>query len=539
MGGAASASHRTAPKQGAAADASTIAAAPICEQPSSARARQAVVAADVGDVKSPPPLRQRSAPVEAQEFTPPPLCSIGGGHGNIQNEPQSNSATWTGATSSRARGIKGGQDAETWTCGICSQRGNEGATCPVCHRPKGAALNRSYETVNELAQSVVHALNGRDARQDGPRSRSPAPQQQRASTQQPVPRVLSFSASSPDLRAFDHEDGRRLDAKQQQQQPERGAQRGFSQDARRSSRGGGQDFKRVTWSDTNSERRRSNQAAEDTCVGVRSSMAMTDNFSGGRGGGNGSPARIAAAVGAKAPPPVPAVPQSLPSSVMAEPLQQAAPVRIGDRMAGPSDGIAGPPIPAPHGSGQLGGSGGPSLSMSASAPNLPSVASAASQGGGSSRPFAEMPPPPPLPAMHMAASRAKAAPIAEKVAPSLPRQNMGPASQDLRRGPVETRPQPHRGSSPQISQQAACEAPTLPQISNAGRPKDSRPPRQQPASSGTVAGRQAGTPAGTGGPVRSSASASELPESVDVAALLQAQLANLERVKSRIGTQAR
>jgi len=50
------------------------------------------------------------------------------------------------------------QDENGWTCRICNQRENTGSNCSVCHRPRGANLNRSYMTVNEITQDVVDGL---------------------------------------------------------------------------------------------------------------------------------------------------------------------------------------------------------------------------------------------------------------------------------------------------------------------------------------------------------------------------------------------
>eukprot|EP00929_Paragymnodinium_shiwhaense_P070396 TRINITY_DN35652_c0_g1_i1.p1 TRINITY_DN35652_c0_g1~~TRINITY_DN35652_c0_g1_i1.p1 ORF type:complete len:515 (-),score=114.39 TRINITY_DN35652_c0_g1_i1:399-1943(-) len=62
---------------------------------------------------------------------------------------------------------KGSQPAQapepkTWTCGICGHKDNEEDIfeCPTCYRPRGLSLNRSYMTAKELTQSVVDALNG-------------------------------------------------------------------------------------------------------------------------------------------------------------------------------------------------------------------------------------------------------------------------------------------------------------------------------------------------------------------------------------------
>lgn len=54
---------------------------------------------------------------------------------------------------------KDGQADGAWTCGICSQRGNTGSMCTVCRRARGTSLERSYQTVQEMTQSVVDGIN--------------------------------------------------------------------------------------------------------------------------------------------------------------------------------------------------------------------------------------------------------------------------------------------------------------------------------------------------------------------------------------------
>eukprot|EP00747_Dinoflagellata_sp_TGD_P072948 gnl/TRDRNA2_/TRDRNA2_157690_c0_seq1.p1 gnl/TRDRNA2_/TRDRNA2_157690_c0~~gnl/TRDRNA2_/TRDRNA2_157690_c0_seq1.p1 ORF type:complete len:804 (-),score=145.12 gnl/TRDRNA2_/TRDRNA2_157690_c0_seq1:52-2463(-) len=114
--------------------------------------------------------------------------------------------------------------AETWTCGVCSQRGLTGSYCTVCQRPRGTAINRSYQTVDEMTQSVIDGIitAQRAAPRPGKRNAEPrqprvqqsaqqfqqtAPQLQQSqprlqqSAQQFQPSVPHFQQSMPQLRS--------------------------------------------------------------------------------------------------------------------------------------------------------------------------------------------------------------------------------------------------------------------------------------------------------------------------------------------------